>query len=301
MTNFWKSFLENVFVRKFGARWFFCFLGFVLAQGAPIGFVIHNQVFQPETSITTATLTYIWLGTSIFFSLFGFVVGNLIEEVQKQTQKNEISIQTLKKYEQIRNQMNMRFARQWQSPLATVLEVFEELQSSTSEQKKSLYDIAQKEINDFYKNLQNHFNIMNYFQGYDEEGEKLSIQTVNSIFSDLKIGTPKTIEKLSIRLSKKTFLQVFQIFLMEIKSISRNPLQIQWTFQAPHQSISDSSYIYLILADLQIDAITESSSWQLLRSMIEIEGGQVWIQNKDFKQCQIVFSFPISQHRVEAA
>ena len=69
----------------------FCFFGFVLAQGAPLGYLVHTYFFSDQNrgaffdhlsemvSLDQIALIYIWLGTSIFFSMFGWVCGAFIE------------------------------------------------------------------------------------------------------------------------------------------------------------------------------------------------------------------------------
>ena len=249
-----------------------------------------------------ATLIYIWLGTSVFFSIFGFLAGSLLEQMQHQVHKIELSAQALQKFGQIRNQMTLGFVRQCQNPLATVLEVFSDLQPFLSEQQSSLYSVAQKELGEFYKSTQNHFALMSQF--HRQDGDKLSIQAVNEVLSHFKVQSKmedNIHESLNIRLSANSFLQAFQIFLREIKKFSNDPLQIHWTLQTPYKQIQNAAFIYLVLTSLQPDAIRESSSWPLIRGLVELEGGQVWLQNKNSGRCQVVFSLPISQYGTEAA
>lgn len=81
-------------IRKFGLRNTFALSALVLAQGSPVGFVFfdylfHNihghqsvaEHFRHLTHTDWTTLLYIWIGTSVMFSFFGGVCGELADRI----------------------------------------------------------------------------------------------------------------------------------------------------------------------------------------------------------------------------
>lgn len=74
----------------------FSLCGFILSLGAPIGYYLHDYVFRAQEGLSVtdharwihennfSTILYIGLGTNIFFTLFGALLGRLIEKVIRQ-------------------------------------------------------------------------------------------------------------------------------------------------------------------------------------------------------------------------
>lgn len=88
-------------VKRYGFRIVLPLLGFLLAQGAPIGLFIHTFAFGSRpgspfldhvirfSNENVVVIVYVWLGTSFFFSAFAYFMGKIADILVKRLEDVE--------------------------------------------------------------------------------------------------------------------------------------------------------------------------------------------------------------------
>lgn len=111
----------------------FTLLALFLAQGAPIGYIFHKYFFAPyDSNLFSHALNlinqeahamfYMWTGTSIFFSLFGYAIGKKAELLRLNNQYLEQALLQRQNLERMKRQFLVGLIDQIRTPLSIALE-----------------------------------------------------------------------------------------------------------------------------------------------------------------------------------
>lgn len=116
------------------------FIGLILAQGAPLGLIIHTFIFSSHDPVDFTTHTmqslsdhlpiylYVWIGTCLYFSIFGWISGKLLRQRIMDLQRTQSALALFSKFDTLNRQVKSRIQHQLSNPTASLLEFKESLE-----------------------------------------------------------------------------------------------------------------------------------------------------------------------------
>ncbi len=224
-------------------------LGLLLAQGAPLGLFVHLYFFGAHQSddfmshVSTSWSTYfsiylyVWIGTSLYFSLFGWLTGKFMGNWLKDLQRSESSLSLFSKFDQLNRKMASSIQTQVRNPVASLLEFQEDLVRGffgtfTPEQHETIKNFLQ-DIVDLHTN----------FDRSSERSEQHSsslgfLTTLGKLFhAKVKFDA----EEISVNFEKTLLEAAFLEILTEMAIPNRQKIQVRIS-QIPSQSHHDPGY-----------------------------------------------------------
>ncbi len=115
--------------------------GLLLAQGAPVGLLLHTYLWGAELapswlqhierSLTEqfSTYLYVWMGTSFYFSAFGYAMAWFTAVYLRQLQRSRSALSLFARFDEMKKNLREHIHVQLNSPVASLVEFSEGLNS----------------------------------------------------------------------------------------------------------------------------------------------------------------------------
>ena len=102
-------------------------LGLILAQGAPLGLVLHFSFLGPHLDQTFGSIFtnrgrvfsiyfYVWVGTSIYFSAFGYAMAWLMAGYLGQLQRSQSALSLFGRYDEMKRSLRHGHSQSTEEP-----------------------------------------------------------------------------------------------------------------------------------------------------------------------------------------
>ncbi len=154
----------------------FTLLGLFLAQGAPLGYVLHKFFFAPyHTNLVvhaislmrneTHAMCYMWGGTTVFFAIFGWAIGTKAELLKLNNEYLQQALLQRQSLERMKRRFLMGLIDQIRTPISIALEFLGGYKVGfwgiSQERIKDLSQIATAELTKLDENLRKMLDIKN--------------------------------------------------------------------------------------------------------------------------------------------
>jgi signal transduction histidine kinase len=108
-------------------------LALFLAQGAPLGYIFHKFLFVPYdknlllhalylVNHETHAMAYMWLGTSLFFAVFGYAIGKKAEQLRLSNEYLQQALMQKHHLERMKRRFLVGLIDQIRTPISIALE-----------------------------------------------------------------------------------------------------------------------------------------------------------------------------------
>ncbi|MBL7672305.1 MAG: hypothetical protein JNM39_17630 [Bdellovibrionaceae bacterium] len=257
-------------------------LGLMLAQGAPLGLFVHLYFFGPRktddflshmTDSWTLHLPiylYVWIGTSLYFSLFGWAAGKLVGNWFKDLQRSESSLSLFSKFDQLNRKMTTNLQTQFRNPVASLLEFKEGLElgffgAFTPEQHETIKSFLQ-DIVDLHNNVETPVD------GSEDHSSSLDFLRPLAKTFHAKVNFESL--GITVRFEKHLLEAAFAELLTEISGVRRQKLLIRIS-QTSALIPGGSNYAMSDYATIEFDCLKKKNtgpSWMIAGFILEWHG-----------------------------
>ena len=293
--------LPNV-LSQISAR--FALAGLILAQGAPLGFVVHDFIWNGgievgwrehiDMLITTeaSTLFYMWAGTSFFFSCFGWLAGQLANRIVEQNEKLEKSFQLLSELDRARQGFLMSVNSTFHSPVVGAIELLRELRDGSLDlsdsEARDLASSVLRDLESLHKGFSGH--LLRTDSSESEEQPLLS-QGLKDIFPDSSIElSEEECRQINVRQDKLLPL-LAQLFKTETE---KRRFRIRISNEGFLGGSADQQFAYLIFESLDPETPLALDEWDILvaKNVLVWEHGQIWLDDNGIEAPRLVLALP---------
>lgn len=289
--------------------------GLILAQGAPIGYFIHSFFFHPyspeffhhiEQVLTDShsPLFYMWCGTSLFFSAFGYYTGRLLKTIHEQHEKISTSFSLIRNFDDRKKKLFLGISDDLQLPVVNAMEYLDSFSKGhfgpvTSEQK-NLSESVYKDLVNFNERLSD----LIHYKSYDENTAPNVRQIINEIVNEFK-NTELVLlvdidTDVSIQVESQLFSKAVHQILHTIAANSEaTQIKISGT-KRPLLNHGENEFYYFVL---QADSRWKSGAnfdWIPAQNILEWQGGIMW-HDPEHHKVQVYMAVPLHRKGLKVA
>jgi|GEM_PF-4351213 len=278
---------------------FFTFFGFVLSIGGPLGFYVHDFIFNPLAHNTSflehvkylhahnlSVILYIGAGTNFFFSLFGYLTGLLVKKVFEGEQK-------LVLLQKSKNKLFTKVLTDMREPIGLGLESLNYIKTFTPflNEQKMMID---KSIERFKEIDESIINLVIASDSQDKKYKKLAHQEILVLLSefakknDIDLNDSISHEKIllgkMINLNLPVLNQILHLLsgwsetnemhmsAVSVELFNQSQLKVFFTFPG------------------MIDRSSSGLPEQLLQHLVESFDGRILLNNNKVELCLLIES-----------
>lgn len=284
--------------------------GFVVAQGAPLGYLLHSFLFAPLDPKFAIHLTllwqqqfsalfYIWAGTSYFFALFGFWIGLILNALQDRAVESEQSLRLLHHFDETKRHMLSKLALDWQTPISTTIEFLNDLRSGVhgpiKNDQKIMAEASLSELHRLHTLFQDPFATL----GFDSNSNvrPMSVtELTRAVRAKTHTGELIRLERqdAEIVVDSELFVSALARIIEHLRqNFTREHIRVHIATEPGLTKQLDELFVYIVVeaeASKRVDE--ESPGWQLPKKIIEWHGGQIWQEKRGEASLNINIAIP---------
>lgn len=260
-------------------------LGLLLAQGAPLGLFVHLYFFGPRKNddflahvsdswtAHSSIYLYVWIGTTFYFSVFGWAAGKLVGNWFKDLQRSESSLALFSKFDQLNRKMASSIQTQVRNPVASLLEFKEGLElgffgTFTPEQQETIKSFLQ-DIVDLHNGVERGADNSVNNRSDGSEPHSSNLDFLGTLAKGFRVKVILETQGLLVKFEKNLLEAAFAELLTELALSTRQKLLIRVS-RSPNQAHPESGY-----AVIEFECAKKKSygpSWMIAGFILEWHG-----------------------------
>ncbi len=300
--------------QRFGYKQIFGLCGLILAQGAPLGYILHRYIFASLSDNflqhtlmlfknETVTIIYMWLGSSLFFSLFGIASGYLFSKLEGQKNQISTSFNLLKQFEERKRQIFYSLSDDLHLPVISAIEYLEGYVrgdlGEASVQQKEMASLTLVELKKFHHSFNK---LLDYRSRIVSSNSSIkNIFSANDLLCKIHSQLPErksvVISNIDLNANVQVEIELFTSVLKQVvsqvqKISENNQIKISGTNKALIGENIHEFYYLIVESEGQWDDHA-SHQWVPAREIIEWHGGMLWTESQNNK-IQVYLALPLA-------